>query len=187
MGQVIMNNSLKNIIEALLLVSQEPLTVEKINAVLEGSKTDEIKSALTEISRELSGPDHGIQIIEMAGGYVITTKPEHDAWVRKLLQVERKNRLSTAALETLSVVAYHQPITQAEISAIRGVDSSYCLKTLLEKKLVKIVGRKKAPGSPLIYRTSEKFLQYFGINALEELPSEKEIEQILEEEKAVEG
>ena len=107
--------------------------------------------------------------------------------MRRLLQIERKNKLSAAALETLAGIAYHQPVTQAEISAIRGVDSTYTLKSLLDKKLIKIVGRKKAPGNPLVYRTSERFLQYFGLNSLDELPSEEEIGKILQEEKSSEA
>ena len=126
-------------------------------------------------------------IAHTGGGYLFTTKPDHDRWVRRALQIERKNKLSAAALETLAAVAYHQPVTQAEISLIRGVDSTSSLKTLLDKKLLKIVGRKKAPGNPLVYRTSERFLQYFGLNSLEELPSEQEIAKILEEEKVAEG
>ena len=96
--------------------------------------------------------------------------------------MERRSRLSSAALETLSAIAYHQPITLAEISALRGVDSTHTLKTLLQKGLVKIVGRKKSPGNPLIYRTSEKFLSYFGLNSIKDLPSPEELSKILEEE-----
>jgi len=126
--------------------------------------------------------ERGIQIIQAAGGYLFSTKPEHNSWIKRLLKLERKNRLSSAALETLSAIAYHQPITLAEISALRGVDSSHTLKTLLQKRLVKIVGRKKSPGNPLIYRTSEKFLAYFGLNNIKDLPSPEEMSKILEEE-----
>jgi len=129
----------------------------------------------------------GIQIIRTGGGWLFATKPAHDREVRRLLQIERKNRLSSAGLETLAAIAYRQPVTQSEISAIRGVDSTGALKTLLEKKLVKIVGRKKAPGNPLVYRTSEEFLLYLGLDSLDELPSETEIAKILEEEKAVDA
>jgi segregation and condensation protein B len=106
--------------------------------------------------------------------------------VRRLLKIDKKSRLSSAALETLSVIAYHQPITLSEISALRNVDSSYTLKTLLQKKLIKIVGRKTSPGKPLIYRTTERFLAYFGLNSLGDLPTEEEISKILGEEKDLE-
>ena len=99
------------------------------------------------------------------------------------MQIERKNRLSSAGLETLAAIAYRQPVTQSEVSAIRGVDSTGALKTLLEKKLIKIVGRKKAPGNPLVYRTSDEFLLYLGLDSLDGLPSETEIAKILEEER----
>jgi len=176
-----MNEPLKKTIEALIFVSQEPLTLDKIKSVLEGFPAEEIEKSVEEVVADYAAAERGIRIIQTAGGYLFTTKPENDPWIRRLLQIERKSKLSSAGLETLSIIAYHQPITQAEISALRGVDSTYTLKTLLEKKLIKIVGRKKAPGNPLVYRTSEKFLVYFGLNSLEDLPSEEEISKLLEE------
>ncbi|GAG27244.1 unnamed protein product, partial [marine sediment metagenome] len=110
------------------------------------------------------------------------TKTENDKWIKRLLNLEKKSKLSPAALETLSTVAYHQPITQAEISSLRGVDSTHALKTLLKKRLLKITGRKKSPGRPLIYRTTNKFLIYFGLDSIKDLPSNEEIEIILGEE-----
>ena len=161
--------------------------MDRMKAILEEVPGEAIQAALDELLRNYAADDRGILIAHTGGGYLFTTKPDHDRWVRKALQIERKNKLSAAALETLAAVAYHQPVTQAEISMIRGVDSTSSLKTLLDKKLIKIVGRKKAPGNPLVYRTSERFLQYFGLNSLEELPSEEEIAKILEEEKGSEG
>jgi segregation and condensation protein B len=178
-----MNEQLKAILEVLIFMSQDPLTMDKIKEVLGEVPEEEINAALEALKQDYAAADRGIQIIQSAGGYLFTTKPEHDQWVRRFLQVEKKTKLSSAALETLSIIAYHQPITQAEIAAIRGVDSTYSVKTLLQKKLIKIVGRKKAPGNPLVYRTTEKFLQYFGLNSLDELPKEEEIRKILEEEK----
>ncbi|MGB9907154.1 MAG: SMC-Scp complex subunit ScpB [Candidatus Saccharicenans sp.] len=178
-----MNEQLKAILEALIFISQEPLTLDKIKEVLGEVPEDELQAVLEALLADYADDSRGIQVIQSAGGYLFTTKPEHDQWIRRLLQIEKKTKLSSAALETLSIIAYHQPITQAEISAIRGVDSTYCLKTLLQKKLIKIVGRKKAPGNPLVYRTSERFLQYFGLNSLDDLPREEEIAKILEEEK----
>lgn len=177
-----MNESLKPVIEALVFLSQDPLTREKIQSILDGVPPEEIQAALDALAADYASPERGISLRMAGGGYVFSTKPEHDGWIRRLLMIERKSKLSTAGLETLSAVAYHQPITQAEISAIRGVDSSGTLKTLLEKKLIKIVGRKKAPGNPLVYRTSERFLQYFGLNSLDELPSTEEIARLLQEE-----
>jgi len=161
--------------------------MDRLKVLLENVTLEDIQSALDELIQATASDDRGIRIVHTGGGYVFATKPDHDLVVRRLLQIERKNRLSSASLETLSTIAYHQPVTQAEVSMIRGVDSTYTLKTLLEKRLIKIVGRKKAPGNPLVYRTSERFLQYFGLNSLDELPSEAEIAKILEEEKATEG
>jgi len=175
-----MNNSLKNAIEALIFISTEPLTLEKIQEVLSESSPEEVERALKELTKSYNSNEKGIQILKTGGGYIFSTKPEHDPVIRRLLRIERKNRLSPAALETLSAIAYYQPITLSEISALRGVDSSHTLKTLLQKKLIKIVGRKKCPGKPLIYRTSKRFLTYFGLNSLKDLPTQEEISKILE-------
>lgn len=177
-----MDSKLKNIIEALIFVSIEPLTEENIRKVLEEFPQEEIDKAIRELLQSFSDNEKGIQVTNSGGGYLFSTKPEYDSWIKRLLHIERKNKLSSAAIEALSAIAYHQPITLAEISALRGVDSSHTLKTLLQKKLIKIVGRKKCPGKPLIYRTSEKFLTYFGLNSLNDLPTQEEISKILEEE-----
>jgi len=182
-----MNNPLKALIESLIFVSQEPVTPAQLGTVVEGVPPAEIEAAVDELIRDYDAEDRGIHIIRAGGGWLFSTKPAHDREVRRLLQIERKNRLSSAGLETLAAIAYRQPVTQSEVSAIRGVDSTGALKTLLEKKLVKIVGRKKAPGNPLVYRTSDEFLLYLGLDSLEGLPSETEIAKILEEEKAVEA
>ncbi|MFW6123693.1 MAG: SMC-Scp complex subunit ScpB [Acidobacteriota bacterium] len=170
-----------NIIEALIFVSIEPLTPAKIKDILKEFPDEEIDRALKELQHHYSGNQRGIHIIQVSGGYLFATKKEYDEYVKKLLKDEKKQKLSKESLETLSTIAYHQPTTLAEISAIRGVDASHCLKTLLEKKLIKIVGRKKSPGNPLLYRTTKNFLAYFGLNSIEDLPSQKEIEKILED------
>jgi len=177
-----MKNRLQEIIESLIFISLEPLTLEKIKSVLTEFDEKEIEQAIQELLENYMTNERGIQIIQAAGGFLFSTKPEHDSWIKRLLKVERKSRLSSAALETLSAIAYHQPVTLAEISALRGVDSTHTLKTLLQKRLVKIVGRKKSPGNPLVYRTSDKFLTYFGLNSIKDLPSPEELSKILEEE-----
>jgi segregation and condensation protein B len=182
-----MTDDLKALVESLIFVSQEPLSLDRLQAVLEGVPAVDIEAAVDALAAEAASGGRGIHLVRAGGGWLFRTKPGHDREVRRLLQIERKNRLSSAGLETLAVIAYRQPITQSEISAIRGVDSTGTLKTLLDKKLIKIVGRKKAPGNPLVYRTSEEFLLYLGLDSLEGLPSEAEIARILEEEKAVEG
>jgi segregation and condensation protein B len=181
-----MTTGLKEIIESLIFISLEPLSVEKIKEVLTDFPASEVDQALADLLQTYAAQERGIQIIQTAGGFVFSTRPEFDPWVRRLLKIDKKSRLSSAALETLSVIAYHQPITLSEISALRNVDSTYTLKTLLQKKLIKIVGRKNSPGRPLIYRTTERFLTYFGLNSLADLPTEEEISKILGEEKDLE-
>jgi segregation and condensation protein B len=182
-----MSDTLKALIESLIFVSQEPVSLDRLQAVVEGVPEADVRAAVEELVADYETAGRGIRIVRAGGGWLFATKPAHDREVRRLLQIERKNRLSPAGLETLAAIAYRQPVTQSEISAIRGVDSTGALKTLLEKKLIKIVGRKKAPGSPLIYRTSDEFLLYLGLDSLDGLPSETEIAKILEEEKAVEA
>ncbi len=181
-----MRARLKDVIESLIFISLEPLTLEKIKSICTEFSEMEIEKAIQELTENYASNQRGIQIIQAAGGYLFSTKSEHDQWIRRLLRLEQKNKLSHAALETLATVAYHQPMTLAEISALRGVDTTYTLKTLLQKKLVKITGRKKSPGRPLIYRTTDRFLTYFGLNSLKDLPSEEEISKILYEEKILE-
>ncbi len=181
-----MTVDLKNILETLIFISIEPLPLEKIRNILTDFSTDDIRKSLMELVQDSAQKNRGIQIVQVAGGYMFSTKIEYDPWIRQLLRVDRKNRLSTAGMETLSTVAYHQPITLAEISAFRGLDSSHSLKTLLQKRLVKIIGRKKSPGKPLIYRTSNRFLSYFGLESLKDLPSQEEISKILEENQGAE-
>jgi len=177
-----MNLNLKSIIESLIFISREPLTFEKIKSILNEIPDKEIETAISELIRTYSSQDKGIKITKTGGGYLFITKTENDKWIKRLLNLEKKSKLSPAALETLSTVAYHQPITQAEISSLRGVDSTHALKTLLKKRLLKITGRKKSPGRPLIYRTTNKFLIYFGLDSIKDLPSNEEIEIILGEE-----
>jgi segregation and condensation protein B len=174
-------NDLKSILEALIFISVEPLTLEKMKEVLPDSAGEEIEAALRELAAELEDGPRAVRLCQTGGGWVFSTKPAFDPHVRKLLQIERRKKLSPAALETLSAVAYHQPATAPEIMAIRGVDSTTALHTLLENKLVKISGRKDAPGRPLLYRTTDKFLAYFGLNSLDDLPREEELRKILEE------
>ncbi len=175
--------NLKEIIEALIFISLEPLPLEKIKETLADDAPEDIDRALQELLMDYAAAGRGISIIQSGGGYVFTTRREFDSWVRRFLKIDRKSKLTSASLETLSIVAYHQPITLSEISALRNVDSSYTIKTLLEKKLIKITGRKKSPGNPLIYRTTDRFLATFGLNSLDDLPTEEEIARILGEDK----
>ena len=177
-----MNNRLAHIIESLIFVSLEPISTENLKDILSDFKEKDINDAIELLITSYNDGERGIQISRAAGGYIFSTNPEYDPYIRRMLNLDRKNRLSPASLEALTTIAYHQPITLAEISAMRGVDSSHSVKTLLKKKLIKITGRKKSPGKPLIYRTTDQFLTYFSLDSLDDLPSEDEISKLLEEE-----
>lgn len=177
-----MKPNLISILESMIFVSQDPLPRSKLGDLLEEFSEAQINKALDELLERYSAADKGIHISQAGGGYRLVTNPANDSWIKRLLNLDRKGKLSPAAMETLSTIAYHQPITLAEISALRGVDATHSLKTLLQKKLVKITGRRKSPGKPLIYRTSEKFLTYFGLDSINDLPSKEEIAKILDEE-----
>jgi len=178
-----MSAALREIIECLIFISLEPLSLQKIKSVLTDYDNKEIEESVNELLSLYASNERGIQINRSGGGFIFSTKPEHDLWIRRLLKDERKTKLHPASLETLSVIAYNQPVTLAEISDIRGVDASQSLRSLLQKRLVKITGRKKAPGRPLLYRTTSRFLNYFGLDDLKDLPSQDEIMKILDEEK----
>lgn len=182
-----MDIRLREIIESLIFVSLEPLSLEKIKSLLADYPPEEIEKAVADLLQSYASNQRGIQIVQAAGGFLFTTKPDYDVYIRQLFEQEKKSRLSSAALETLSIIAYHQPVTLAQISALRGVDSSQAVRTLLEKKLIKISGRKKAPGKPFLYRTTKKFLTYFGLNSLDDLPGEEELASLLEKKQGKEN
>ena len=176
-----MTDNLKSVIEALIFISVEPLTADRIKEALPDAGEAEIEEALRQLIDDYANGPQAIRVTPSAGGYVFSTKPEYDVPVRALLQIERRRKLSGQALETLSAIAYHQPVTQAEIAAIRSVDSTHSLHTLLENKLIKIAGRKEAPGRPLLYRTTDKFLAYFGLDSIDDLPSAEELKKLMEQ------
>lgn len=164
------------IIEALLFVSTEPLTVEKLREVTEQDKV-KIMYALSALKTQYDG-HKGVQIVELGGGFQIVTRAESGPWVKKLLTVKTTGRLSKAGLETLSVIAYKQPIVRDEIEKIRGVDCGGVLRTLLEKHLIRFLGRKAdTPGAPYLYGTTKEFLKSFGINSLSDLPALKDFKE----------
>jgi segregation and condensation protein B len=164
----------KSLIESLLFVSGEPVTLSAFKIVIEIPEAD-IKKLLDVMIDEYSERDGGIRIAEIAGGYQMVTNPMHAKWLRKFTNTSTSNKLSMPALETLAIIAYKQPIIKAEIEQIRGVNSDGVVKSLLDKRLIKIVGHKEAPGKPMLYGTTREFLQYFGIRDLTELPTLKEL------------
>jgi len=166
---------LKALIESLIFASSGVLTLNALCKVIADEERATLRKALNELIRDYRKREGGFYIEEVAGGYEFRTRPEWVTWVTALLR-ERPRRLSRAALETLAMVAYRQPVTRGEIEAIRGVDSGGVLSTLMERRLVKISGRKNAPGRPAVYSTTKEFLEVFDLKDLSSLPSLKEVE-----------
>jgi segregation and condensation protein B len=171
--------SIKAIIEALILASEAPLGLDKICTVLPQVEKSELKEILAALVAEYKERAGGICLEEVAGGFQFRTRPELGQWVKKLKGMKPAS-LSAAAMETLAIVAYRQPIVKAEIESIRGVDAGHALKVLMEKKLLRIVGRKDVPGRPIIYGTTKKFLEVFGLKDLSELPTLRELKELNE-------
>jgi segregation and condensation protein B len=171
-------SELKAIVEALIFASPEPVTMKTLIKLLDNEPKEEIIAAVEELKRDYDRPG-GLQMVEVAGGYQIVTRPELHEWVRRLFHERTTQKLSVAALETLAVVAYKQPVTGPEIADIRGVNTAGVLGTLLERKLIKIVGRKQVVGRPFLYGTTREFLERFGLNDLSDLPKVEDMSDLL--------
>ena len=171
-------SELQPILEAIIYVAEDPVNPEQLKEILPDESYETIETALRKLMDEFNSRPGGMVIREIAGGVRMTTRPEYHEHVRAYLKTKPGARLSMAALETLAVIAYRQPVTLAEILAIRGKKSSTALKTLLEKKLVAIVGRKHVVGRPILYGTSREFLVHFGLKDLSELPTLEEFAEL---------
>ena len=167
--EIALRAQLTAVVEALVFASPEPLTPKTMFKLLADEPREDVAAALEALKREYDGRA-GLHLLEAAGGFQITTRPELHEWVRRLFHERSTQKLSVPALETLSVVAYRQPVTQAEIGEIRGVNTSGVLATLLERHLIKIVGRKNVIGRPFLYGTTKEFLIRFGLRDLADLP-----------------
>src|SRR3989339_2239476 len=169
-------NEIKDILETLFFITDTPVPVEKLKEIFAGDK-DVTEELLREVVNELveEYKARPIELREVAGGFQFTTRPKFSQFVRKLFKERTMLRISNSALETLSIIAYKQPITRAEIEDIRGVEVTNVLETLLERKLCKIVGRKETVGRPLLYGTTTDFMRYFGLKSLTDLPSLEEL------------
>ena len=178
---------IRAILEALIFASPQPITPREIGEVLGGVSRSAWQEALDELKADYARDVRGLQLVEVAGGWQITTRPEYNDWVRELLDPKTPTRLSIQALETLAVVAYKQPVTLPEIIDLRGVKSGGVIKTLLEKRLIRILGRKEVVGRPILYGTTKHFLLHFGLKDLSELPRIEEFAEVLGEEVDVAG
>jgi len=172
------DQQLKSAIEALLFIGGGPLSVERLKGIFEDASKEQIEAQLQALKADYDGRGAGVMLAEVANGYQLATCPEQAPWVRKFKTVKVATRLSRPALETLAIIAYKQPVTRPEIEAIRGVNIGGLVRNLMERRLVKIVGKKDVAGRPLLYGTSVEFLQYFGLKDLSSLPTLKEFQEL---------
>lgn len=169
----------KSIIESLLFVSDGPLLIEQIANVLDGLEPNVIRELLLELAREYQENFRGMRIVEVAGGFQMVTNPDFASYLKKYYKHKHAERLSGPSLETLAIVAYKQPVTRLDIESIRGVNADGVVKNLMEKGLIRIVGRKEIIGRPFVYGTTKQFLEYFGLNSIEELPNMQEFSSLV--------
>ncbi len=188
-----MDNIYNSIIEALIFASDEPISESEIIRVIKGIDgedteidVDGIQNSINELNEKYKSNNNSFKIIKIANGYLFATTEENAKYVGYLSSEKSKRRLSQAALETLAIIAYKQPITKPELEQIRGVNSDYILNTLLEKNLITITGRAETIGRPLLYGTTTEFLKYFGLYNLSDLPKPREIEEIIKDEDFIE-
>jgi segregation and condensation protein B len=172
---------LRAALEAILFVSNEPVTLDELVGAFEHEGREAILAQLDEIKRNLDASIGGFTLEQTAGGWRLATRPEHDAVLKKYYALKGENRLSIAALETLAIVAYRQPVTAPEISDIRGVNSTQTIRTLLERRMIRVAGRKNVVGSPFLYRTTKDFLVHFGLNDVRDMPRLEEFGDLIGE------
>jgi segregation and condensation protein B len=182
-----------SVVEALIFASDDPISEnEIINSIkeIDGNEIeitkDDIENTVDELNKAYDANGNGFTIQKIAHGFVFATKPDHAKYVGFLSSEKSKRRLSQAALETLAIIAYKQPVTKPELESIRGVNSDYTLNTLLEKNLVTIAGRAETVGRPLLYKTTDEFLKYFGLRTINDLPKPREIDEIMKDEDFIE-
>jgi segregation and condensation protein B len=173
------------VLEALLFVSSEPVPVARLAAAIGTVSKAEVEQALKRLEEDLAHESRGIQLVKLAGGYRLVTKADYAPWLKRLDKAKAAQKLSRSALESLAIIAYKQPLVRSEIEEIRGVETSGVLRTLLERKLVRIVGRKEVPGRPIMYGTTKFFLEHFGLNDLSQLPPLREFKELGEAEQAL--
>lgn len=167
---------IKPIIESLIFAAEDPISVRKLIEIIEDVESAQIHDAIAQLKNDYDMQGRPFQIEEIAGGYQLFTRPEYYEWIVKLRKKSGETKLSQAALETLAIIAYKQPILRADLEAIRGVQSGQIIRLLMEKDIVKVVGRDESLGHPLLYGTTKKFLEYFGLKNIKDLPKVEELE-----------
>jgi segregation and condensation protein B len=184
-AETINGRELKAILEAVLFVSPEPVPVARLMSILGTFSKAEVVQALGILTHDLDQDGRGIQVVQVAGGYRLVTKQEYGPWLKRMDKAKAAQKLSRSALESLAIIAYKQPLVRSEIEEIRGVETSGVLRTLCERKLVRIVGRKDVPGRPIMYGTTKFFLEHFGLQDLSQLPPLREFKELGESEQAL--
>ena len=172
-------NNLKSALEALLFSSDKPLTLEQLKNALDTKETEQLRTVIQDLKSEYESANRGMRIAEIANGYQMVTSSNFAPFLKKLYKERHVERLSKPALETLAIIAYKQPLTKHEIESLRNVNVDGVVKNLLDKDLIRVSGRKKAPGRPLIFGTTRQFLEYFGLKSLEELPKMEDFSKLL--------
>jgi segregation and condensation protein B len=172
------DTGIKTVLEALLFASGEPLTVERCTAILGHVTKGQVQAALRELQQDYQQDGRALQVVQVAGGFRLATKEQFASWIRRLDKAKAPAKLSRSAVESLAIIAYRQPIVRGEIEKIRGVETSGVLRTLLERKLVRMVGRKDEPGRPIMYGTTKYFLEHFGLKSLADLPPLREFKEL---------
>ena len=182
---------IKPILESILFVSESPVRLKTLLEIIPEAGKETILDGIRTLMKEYEDPSKGVELVEVAGGYQLRTKPQWAEWISRLKKA-KPVKFSQSAMETLAIVAYRQPVIRSQIEAIRGVDAGWILRTLMEKGLIKMMGRKDLPGRPIIYGTTQGFLELFSLNSLQDLPTLKEIqppptpEEVLKAESEVE-
>ncbi len=172
-------NNLLHIIEAMIFASDTPITAQRIKNILQEGTVPQIKKAVRQLNENYDKIGAAFHIVEVAEGFQMVTRPDYASWLTRLYKARQASRLTRRALETLAIIAYKQPITKTEMESIRGVNVDGVVKTLIERNLITVMGREKAPGNPLLYGTTKYFLEYFGLKNIDDLPKLKEIDELL--------
>src|SRR3989338_7474438 len=172
---------IKGVIESLLFVNEKPVTLDQIKKVLDTVGNAEIKNAIASLQREYEERKSGVMIVEIAGGYQMLSNPLYASYLRSFYKTKHTEKLSKPALESMAIIAYRQPVTRADIEMIRGVNSDGVVTHLLEKELIKVIGRKDVPGRPYVYGSTKQFLEYFGLKSIDDLPELEEFPSLIED------
>ncbi len=169
----------KRVIEAVIFAADGPVSLDQLAQLIETLDNDAILQVIQGLQQDYAVPERSFQLVEIANGFQMRTRDEYAPWIKKFYTTEISSRLSVSALEALAIIAYKQPATRAEVEEVRGVNSDSVIRTLLERNLIRVLGRKQAPGKPMLYGTTTEFLMHFGLRDLSELPSVEEIESML--------